>query len=385
MARSEGSRKASKAKRHCALLTGFFVAALFIGCSGQERPDTLTAAPQPVIEAATSEPDAVASTVDRDALRARAAAVFGALPAEASNPDNVVTPAKVELGRILYYDPRLSKNHDVSCNSCHLLDRGGVDGQPTSTGHREQRGGRNAPTVYNAALHIAQFWDGRAADVEEQAKGPVLNPIEMAMPSEEAVVAVLESIPDYASLFAVAFPGEDKAITYDNMARAIGAFERMLLTPSPFDAFIAGEDDALSDEQLAGFDAFVSAGCIACHQGVAIGGSLYQKLGVIKPYPTEDPGRAEITGNDADRQVFKVPSLRNIAKTGPYLHDGSIQQLDEMIWIMAEYQLGIPVDDAQLSAIQAFLESLTGEVDAELIAMPELPPSGPNTPDPDPS
>lgn len=151
--------------RHGALPAGFFIAALVVGCGGEERPDVLTAAPQPVIEAAAPEPETAAPTVDRDALRTRAAAVFVALPAEASNPDNAVTPAKVELGRILYYDPRLSKNHDVSCNTCHLLDRGGVDGQPTSTGHRNQRGGRNAPTVYNAALHIAQFWDGRAADV----------------------------------------------------------------------------------------------------------------------------------------------------------------------------------------------------------------------------
>jgi cytochrome c peroxidase len=373
------------AKWHGVFPAGFFLATLFVGCSGEERSDVLSAAPPPLSEAEAPEPEVATPTFDRGALRTRVASVFGALPAEASNPDNVVTPAKVELGRILYYDARLSKNHDVSCNTCHLLDRGGVDGQPTSTGHRAQRGGRNAPTVYNAALHIAQFWDGRAANVEEQAKGPVLNPIEMAMPSEEAVVAVLESIPDYAPLFATAFPEEANPVTYDNMARAIGAFERKLLTPSRFDAFLAGDDSALSNEEFVGLDAFVSTGCIACHQGVAIGGGLYQKLGVIKPYPTEDLGRAEVTGEDADRQVFKVPSLRNIAKTGPYLHDGSIQQLDEMIRIMAEYQLGIPVDDAQVSAIRAFLESLTGEVDAELIAMPELPSSGPDTPAPDPS
>jgi cytochrome c peroxidase len=385
MTRSGGFRKVRNAKRHGVLPAGFFIAALVVSCSGEERSDVLSAAPQPATEAAAPEPEAVAPAVERDALRARAAAVFGALPAEASNPDNAITPAKVELGRILYYDPRLSKNHDVSCNTCHLLDRHGVDGEPTSTGHRGQRGGRNAPTVYNAALHITQFWDGRAADVEEQAKGPVLNPIEMAMPSEDAVLVVLDSIPGYAPLFAAAFPEDENPITYDNMARAIGAFERKLLTPSSFDAFIAGDDSALSGEQLAGLDAFVSVGCIACHQGAAIGGGLYQKLGAIKPYPTEDLGRAEITGNEADRHVFKVPSLRNIAKTGPYLHDGSIQQLDEMIRIMAEYQLGIAVDDVQVSAIQAFLESLTGTVDAELIAMPELPPSGPDTPAPDPS
>jgi cytochrome c peroxidase len=375
MNRSGKSRKTRKAM-HCLLSMVFPIAALFVGCGGEEQSDAVDAAP---------ESEAAAPTLDRSALRTRAAAIFGALPAEASNPDNAVTPAKVELGRILYYESRLSKNHDVSCNTCHLLDRHGVDGQPTSTGHRGQRGGRNAPTVYNAALHITQFWDGRAADVEEQAKGPVLNPIEMAMPSEEAVVAVLNSIPGYVPLFTAAFPEDEKPVSYDNMARAIGAFERKLLTPSPFDAFIAGDDDALSDEQLAGLDAFASAGCTTCHQGAAIGGGLYQKLGVIKPYPTEDHGRMEVTGDHADHQVFKVPSLRNIAKTGPYLHDGSIQELDEMIRIMAEYQLGIPVDDAQVGAIRAFLESLTGAVDAELIAMPELPPSGPDTPAPDPS
>jgi cytochrome c peroxidase len=221
--------------------------------------------------------------------------------------------------------------------------------------------------------------------VEEQAKGPVLNPIEMAMPSEEAVIAVLKSIPGYAPLFAAAFPEDEDPISYDNMARAIGAFERKLLTPGPLDAFIAGDDSALSGEQLAGFDVFVSAGCIACHQGAAIGGGLYQKLGAIKAYPTEDLGRAEITGNEADRQVFKVPSLRNVVKTGPYLHDGSIQQLDDMIRLMGEYQLGISLDGDQVSAIRAFLEALTGSVDTELIAKPMLPPSGPDTPAPDPS
>jgi cytochrome c peroxidase len=378
MSWSVKSRKTRNAARHGVLLLVVLITAPLVGCSGEEQSDVVTTASKPVIEAA-------APALDREALRTRAVAVFGSLPVEASNPENVATPAKVELGRILYYEPRLSKNHDVSCNTCHLLDRHGVDGKPTSTGHAGQRGGRNAPTVYNAALHIAQFWDGRAADVEEQAKGPVLNPIEMAMPSEEVVVAVLDSIPGYAPLFAAAFPGDENPITYDNMARAIGAFERKLLTPSPFDAFIAGDDSALSDEQLAGLDAFVSAGCIACHQGAGVGGGLYQKLGVIKPYPTEDPGRAKITGNEADRQVFKVPSLRNIAETAPYLHDGSIPQLDGMIRIMAEYQLGIPIDDAQVSAIQAFLESLTGAVDAELIAMPELPPSGPDTPAANPS
>jgi cytochrome c peroxidase len=268
---------------------------------------------------------AAKTTIARAALRERANAFFGSLPAEVPNPANPITPAKVELGRMLYYDARLSKNHDVACNTCYLLDRFGVDGEPTSVGHRGQRGDRNAPTVYNAALHFAQFWDGRAADVEEQAKGPVLNPVEMAMASEAATVAVLESIPGYAPLFAAAFPEDEQAITYENMARAIGAFERGLMTPAPFDAFLAGDDDALSETELAGLDAFISSGCIACHQGPAVGGLMYQKLGLIKPYPGEDPGRAAVTGNEADRQFFNgsLPARRlDRAPGGRHPHHG---------------------------------------------------------------
>jgi len=378
MTSSGRSHSAWRATADGLLSAAFFVTALLIACGGEERSEPSSAATEPVTAAA-------APTLDRGELRARAVSIFGVLPKEASDPANVITPEKVELGRILYYDPRLSKNQDVSCNTCHLLDRGGVDGKPTSTGHRGQRGDRNAPTVYNAALEFVQFWDGRAANVEEQAKGPVLNPVEMAMPSEAAVVAVLESIPGYAPLFAAAFPQDPKPISYDNMARAIGAFERTLLTPSPFDAFIAGDDAALNDQQLAGLAAFMSAGCITCHQGVGVGGGLYQKLGVIKPYPTQDPGRAKVTGNEADRQGFKVPSLRNIAKTAPYLHDGSVAQLHDMIRIMAEYQLGLPTDDPRLAEIEVFLGALTGSVDEAQIAEPALPPNGPNTPAPDPS
>ena len=260
-----------------------------------------------------------------------------------------------------------------------------MDGQPTSTGHRNQRGDRNSPTVYNAALHVAQFWDGRAADVEEQANGPILNPVEMAMPSKDVVVTVLESVPGYASLFAAAFPADEQPITYDNMARAIGAFERQLLTPSPFDAFLAGDDAAMSDAQVAGLDTFLSSGCVVCHQGPALGGSLYRKLGLAKPYATEDSGRQAVTGDEADRHVFKVPSLRNIAQTGPYLHDGSIESLESTIRIMATYQLGNELSAAQMASIRMFLEALTGRVDERLIARPELPASSARTPKPDPS
>ncbi len=333
-------------------------------------------------EASAAEGDTPLSPAE---LAGRAQAIFGVLPEEASSASNPVTPEKIELGRMLYYDTRLSKNHDVACNSCHPLDRHGVDGEPTSPGHRGQRGDRNSPTVYNAALHRSQFWDGRARDVEEQAKGPVLNPIEMAMPSEARAVEVLRSIPGYALLFAEAFPGDPDPVTYDNMARAIGAFERRLLTPSRFDDFMAGQLDALSERERAGLALFIEVGCISCHNGVAVGGGLFQKLGAVKPYATEDPGRFGVTGDEKDRGVFKVPSLRNVAHTGPYFHDGSIASLDEVVRIMAAHQLGRELDADPVGAIEAFLKSLTGRVDAGYVARPELPASGPDTPPPDPS
>ena len=286
---------------------------------------------------------------------------------------------------MLYYDARLSKNHDVSCNSCHPLDRYGVDSEPTSPGHQGQRGERNRPTVYNAALHLAQFWDGRAADVEEQAKEPVLNPVEMAMPSEEAVVALLESIPGYRPLFHAAFPEGESAISFVNMARAIGAFERKLTTPSAFDSFLAGDTSALTEAQLVGLDRFIQTGCITCHRGPTLGGGMYQKLGLVKAYGSEDPGRFGVTANEADRNVFKVPSLRNVAQTAPYFHDGSIETLNAAIRIMAEHQLGAELSSEDVASIRAFLFTLTGRIDPLYIAEPELPESGPETEAADPS
>jgi cytochrome c peroxidase len=334
---------------------------------------------------AHATPGLAQSSADRAALAARAQALFPALPPEAANPDNPVTPAKVTLGKMLYFDTRLSKNRDVSCNSCHALDAFGVDGEATSPGHRGQRGDRNSPTVYNAAIHISQFWDGRAADVEEQAKGPVLNPVEMAMPSEEAVVAVLRSIPGYAAPFAEAFPGEAEPITYDNMARAIGAFERRLLTPAPIDRFAAGQLDALDEAQLRGLQTFLDVGCTTCHIGPAIGGGMYQKLGLVKPYPTEDIGLGKLTGQEADNFFFKVPSLRNTAETGPWFHDGSVASLDQAVQKMAEYQLGRTLDKQQTDDVVAFLGALTGEIPTALIVAPTLPEDGPETPAADPS
>jgi cytochrome c peroxidase len=333
---------------------------------------------EPVVEEAPAGKDLAA-------IRERALSVFGELPEEATSESNPLTDAKIMLGRLLYFDTRLSKSQEISCNSCHDLASFGVDGKPTSPGHKGQLGGRNSPTVYNAALHVAQFWDGREPDVEAQAKGPVLNPVEMAMSDADEVVAVIKSIPGYAPLFAAAFPDQADPITYDNMARAIGAFERRLITADRFDAFVSGQDTAMSDEELAGLEEFLGAGCVTCHMGTTIGGTLYRKLGQVQPYETADVGREKVTGDEADRFVFKVPSLRNVAKTGPYFHDGSIATLEEAIRLMAVHQLGITLKDEQVARIATFLGTLTGVVDPEYIAAPELPENGPDTPAPDQS
>ncbi len=339
----------------------------------------------PPSDGRASEGASAEAPSERARLSQVASGIFGTLPVEAVSEANPVTEAKIELGRMLWYDKRLSKNHDVACNSCHSLPDYGVDGEPNSEGHRGQRGDRNSPTVYNAAFHIAQFWDGRARDVEEQAKGPVLNPIEMAMPSEDVVVGMLKSIPGYAPLFGAAFPDDPDLVTYDHMADAIGAFERRLVTPSRFDSFQSGDLDSLSDAELEGLGLFISTGCISCHNRATVGGTSYQKLGVVHPYPTEDVGRFTVTGNEADRHVFKVPSLRNIERTGPYFHDGQVATLEEAVRLMGHHQLGWDLAANDVELIVAFLGSLTGTINEEYIAMPGLPPSGRETPEPDPS
>lgn len=333
--------------------------------------------PQAVVPPAESP--AAAMMPDAPALQAQAAAMFQALPAEMSAATYPVTEARITLGRVLYYDPRLSRNQDISCNSCHDLAKYGVDNKPTSSGDKGQLGGRNSPTTYNAALHIAQFWDGRAADVEAQAKGPILNPVEMAMPDADAVVKVLKSIPGYAELFKAAFPDDADPVNYDNVGLAIGAFERKLVTPAPFDRFIAGDVSALDQAQLAGFNTFVNSGCVTCHAGAGVGGGMYQKLGLVKPFETTDTGRAEVTKSEADRFFFKVASLRNIDQTAPYFHDGKVATLDDAIRLMAEHQVGKTLTDQQVAEIKAFLGSLTGTIPADYIAMPVLPGRNPET------
>ncbi len=328
-------------------------------------------------EAPPPEP-AKAAAVSADRL-----AMFAPLPAAVPAASRAVNDEMIALGRMLYYEPRLSKSQKISCNTCHDLAKYGVDGEITSDGHAGKKGDRNSPTVYNAAAHFVQFWDGRAADVEEQAKGPVLNPVEMAMGGEAAVVTVLESMPEYVERFAKAFPGEARPISYDNMARAIGAFERRLMTPSHWDALLAGDPGALTPEEQVGLKTFLDVGCQSCHYGALLGGTSYQRLGAVKAYPgNPDPGRFKVTGNEADKAVFKVPSLRNIDQTAPYFHDGHVADLQGAVKQMGEYQLGKTLTDAEVQNIVAFLRVLTGRIDAEYIKPPELPKSTAKTPKP---
>jgi cytochrome c peroxidase len=289
-------------------------------------------------------------------------------------PLSGVDRAQVDLGKVLYFDKRLSRDNTISCNSCHDLKRFGVDGRAFSLGFKNHEVGRNSPTVFNAFGHLAQFWDGRAPTVEEQAKGPILAAGEMAMPSPEAVVAKLKGIPGYRPLFEAAFPGDKEPINYDNVGTAIGRFERLLATPSRWDLFLAGADEALSPLEKEGVKKFTSLGCTTCHTGTLVGGDRYQKVGLVKPWPNQkDQGRFANTGNEADRMVFKVPSLRNIEKTGPYFHDASEDTLAGAIRKMARHQLGAEISEEDVAAIEAFLNTLTADIPAELAATPEMP------------
>lgn len=303
------------------------------------------------------------------------AAFFQPISDRVDNLENPLNPDKIKLGEMLFIDPRLSKSSFFSCNSCHNLATGGVDNLPTSIGHGWQSGNRNAPTVFNAALHTTQFWDGRAKDVEEQAQGPVLNPGEMAS-SKQLVLDRINTIPEYVSLFKKAFPGEKEPITYENVARAIAAFERTLLTPSRFDRFLKGDAKALSSDEKKGLDLVVKKGCIACHRGPAMGGDSFQKFDY-----GDDMGRYEVTKNEVDRKVFKVASWRNVELTYPYFHDGKVWNLDEAVRIMGEKQLNTKLTDDEVKYIVSFLNSLTGEMKS--FALPVLPPSTQKTPKPD--
>lgn len=298
--------------------------------------------------------------------------LFAPLPGVMAPPDQSPTAAQIALGRRLYYETLLSQSHAMSCNSCHPLNAYGADGRKVSLGDQGQPGGRNAPTVYNAAGHLAQFWDGRAPTVEAQAKGPILNPVEMNMTDSGAVLDHLESIPSYVSDFAAAFPNERQPITYDNVGRAIGAFERGLVTPARWDRFLGGNQMALNSDERHGFATFVRVGCVSCHNGAYVGGNSYQKLGRVSPWPAlADSGRVIVTHSPNDLYVFKVAALRNVEMTAPYLHDGSIASLPTMIRMMGQHQLGVTLTESQVRDIRAWLQTLTGEIPVSYVAYPQ--------------
>lgn len=316
------------------------------------------------------------SAADKE-LPKKAKGFFKPLPDQIESPrDNPATPEKVELGKKLFFDPRLSLSGIVSCNTCHNLATYGSDNLSTSLGHKFQTGGRNAPTAVNAGFHFVQFWDGRAKTLEDQAKGPILNPLEMAMPDEKFTLNRLKAIPEYVSDFNKAFKGEKETLTYNNLAKAIAAFERKLVTPSKFDKFLKGDEKALSSKEKAGLKMFMAKACITCHNGVAIGGGMFQKFGLVNPYPHQkDEGRFKVTKKAEDKFVFKVPSLRNINRTYPYFHDGKVWDLGEAIKIMGKSQLGLDLKKEEIASIKDFLGSLTGEMPKDTLMLPVLPPS----------
>ncbi len=303
-------------------------------------------------------------------------------PIQPIAPAKITNPALVELGKKLYFDPRLSKSGFISCNSCHNLSMGGTDNIKTSIGHNWQEGPINAPTVLNSSLNVAQFWDGRAADLKAQAGGPIANPGEMGF-SHTLAVSMLQTIPGYVAEFKKAF-GSDQ-VDIEKVTKAIAAFEETLVTPnSRFDKWLKGNKKALTKDELAGYQLFKETGCVACHNGPAVGGNSFQKMGQVEAYKASSPaeGRSAVTGKDADRFNFKVPTLRNVEMTYPYFHDGAANTLPEAVDTMARIQLGKKFTADENAKVVAFLKTLTG--DQPNFKMPILPPSSDATPRPTP-
>lgn len=342
------------------IIAGLASTLFFAGCGGTDHAESQTQNNNAVDFAEHMRLDAQ--------IAEKAKKIFRPIAAVAENPDNAITTEKVKLGKVLYFDKRLSKEGNISCNSCHNLKTGGVDNLSFSPGDDGGLGGRNSPTVLNAAFHSTQFWDGRAKDVEEQAGMPILNPVEMAIPNEAFLIDRLKGIELYQGLFAEAYPGQSAPITYTNLRNAIGAFERTLVTPSRFDHFLNGESKALTIAEKEGLKAFVDAGCITCHNGEMVGGNSFQKFGQFKDYWTYtgsksvDDGLFSLTKNEADKYMFKVPSLRNIHETSPYFHDGSVKDLAEAVSIMAEINLNKKLTDQEVNSIVTFLQALSGEL-----------------------
>ena len=295
-------------------------------------------------------------------------------------PPKSVNLGMVELGKKLFFDPRLSKSGFISCNSCHNLSMGGTDNIRTSIGDKWQQGPINSPTVLNSSLNMAQFWDGRAADLKEQAGGPIANPGEMAF-SHTLAIDMLASIPAYQREFKLVF-GKDK-IDIDQVTDAIAEFEKTLVTPnSRFDQYLLGNKTAMTKDELAGYKLFNESGCVACHNGPNLGGNSFQKMGVVEPYKGNVEGRAAVTGKDADRFNYKVPTLRNVELTYPYFHDGMSDTLGQAVDVMGRLQLGKKFTKTENEQIVSFLKTLTGE--QPIFRLPILPPSSDKTPRPTP-
>ncbi|GGD37882.1 cytochrome c biogenesis protein CcsA [Aureimonas glaciei] len=321
-------------------------------------------------------------------LRAAADEIFDAIPSAVPKvKDNAVTREKTELGQMLWFDTRLSASGILNCNSCHNLAGGGTDNLETSIGHGWQKGPRNSPTVFNSIFNVAQFWDGRADDLRSQAKGPIQAAVEMAA-TPDHVVNVLNSIPTYQEHFRTAFPGEADPVTFDNVAKAIEAFEATLITPGArFDQFLEGNLAVLDDKEKHGLKLFMDTGCSACHSGVNLGGQEYYPFGVVERpgsdiLPLEDKGRFAVTKTASDEYVFRAVPLRNVALTAPYFHSGKVWSLEQAVAVMGVAQLGQELTPDETSAIAAFLGTLTGE--PPRVELPILPPSTSTTPRPEP-
>lgn len=299
------------------------------------------------------------------------ALIFQPIPAEAEAPaDNPMTVEKVELGHMLFFEPRLSRSGIISCNTCHVVGAGGVDHRPIAMGDSGRVGTRNSPTVYNAAFLETQFWDGRAPTLEEQAKGPIQAHVEMDLTPEEAVQRLMDS--GYLRYFEEAFPDEDEALTFENVAKALASFERTLITPgSPFDRFLEGEEDALSPMARKGLDLFMQSGCMSCHNGPLLGGRAFMPFTHASQQGSDDKGLYHITGDDADKYVFRVAPLRNVEYTYPYFHDGSAATLEDAVRIMGQSQLNREFNEEEVTQLVAFLKSLSG--DFPTVPHPRLP------------
>lgn len=317
----------------------------------------------------TAESGQTAPTSEEDAvLMKRAQSLFKSVT---SIEKDSIPAEKIELGKMLYFDKRLSKNNTIACNSCHNLETYGVDNSAKSLGDTEELGGRNSPSSLYAFLEFKQFWDGRAETVEDQAKGPLLNPVEHALPDAKFLVDKLKAVPEYQTEFKKVFPNEIDPITFDNIANAIGAFERQLYPVSRFDKYLDGDNSSLSVQEKQGLQDFMDARCIICHNGITLGGGMFQKFGLFGDYMAEtksdktDNGIFDLTQKQADKFFFKVPALRNVAKTDPYFHDGSVKDLKEAIRIMGKLQINEQLSEQQINDIAAFFNSLTAAPDSK--------------------